>query len=128
VIIDVERIGDARRREKERTGSGDGQRRATLDIGRGDRAAAIREEAELDDVLRAGRLAIEAHVALVLAPLHAALRAIGPLAVHQAQIAICALCMIFFHPEKGKPGENTEECPERAQNAAPKTRNEAIGK
>ena len=54
-----------------------------LQIRLADAALPVRQEAELDDVLGAGRLAVQAHVALVLPVLHATLRTIGALAIDQ---------------------------------------------
>src|SRR6202007_3208021 len=97
-----------------------------LGVRRGDGAAAVREERELDDVLRARVLAVHAHVALVLAPLHAALRAVGALAMHEAQVAVGALRVVLRHPEQREAGEDAEERAERAKDAAPEARDEPV--
>jgi len=47
-------------------------------------------------------------VALVLTPLHAALRRIRALTVHEAEIAVGALRMVFLHPEESEAGEDAE--------------------
>ena len=46
-------------------------------------------------------------MALVLPPLHAALRRVGALAVDEAEVAVGALCVILLHPEEGEAGEQT---------------------
>src|SRR6185369_12966013 len=92
MVVDVDRISDSRRRNERGSGGSAREERPPLQIRLTDLTLPIREQPELDHVLRTGVLAVEAHVALVLAPLHAALRAVGPLAIHEAQIAICALC------------------------------------
>src|SRR4029079_7155866 len=101
------------------------EERAALEVRLRDRALPVREELELDHVLGARVLAVEAHVALVLPPLHAALRRVGALAVHEAQVAVGALRVILLHPEEREPGEDAEERAERAEHAAPEPRDEA---
>ena len=66
-------------------------------------------------------------MALVLAPLDAALRRIGGLAVDEAQVAVGALGVVLGHPEEGEPREDPEERAERTEHAAPEPRDEAIG-
>src|SRR4029079_18732274 len=66
VIIHVERIRDARHRQEQSARACSGETRSAIGVGLHDRALAVRQEAELDDVLGAGVLAVEAHVALVL--------------------------------------------------------------
>ena len=71
-------------------------------------------------------LAVHAHVALVLPPLHAALRAVGALAVHEAQVAVRALRVILLHPEEREARDDPEKRAERAERAAPEPRDEAV--
>src|SRR5262249_44412914 len=81
VVVGVDDVGGADDRQDggARGDARDG--RAAAGVGGGDGALPVREEAELDDVFGTGVLAVEAHVAFVLAPLHAALRAVCALAV-----------------------------------------------
>jgi hypothetical protein len=65
-------------------------------------------------------------VALVLPPLHAALRAVGALAVHEAQVAVGALRVVLLHAEEREPREHAEERAERTEHAAPEPRDEAV--
>ena len=90
-------------------------------------AQTIRQKPKLDDIFRARRLAVETHVALVLPPLDPPLRAIGALAMDEAQIAICAFCMVLLHAKKREAGKHAQKRAERAQNAAPKARDETVG-
>src|SRR6185369_8538922 len=87
----VRPIGDAHGRNRDGASRDRSEHGATLEVGLLHGALAVGQEAELDHVFGAGALAVEAHVALVLAVLHAALRAIGALAADEAQIAVGAL-------------------------------------
>ena len=76
VVVDVERVGDARGGQE----AARPRRPPRAPCGAASPASmtALRRfgrNVNLIDVLRAGRLAVHAHVALVLPPLHAALRA-----------------------------------------------------
>ncbi len=126
VVVDVERVGDARDGEEQRARARRGEARAAVGVGLHDGALAVRQEAELDDVLGAGVLAVEAHVALVLPPLHAALRRVSALTMHQAQVAIGAFRVVFLHSEERESREHAQKRAERAKNAAPESRDEAI--
>jgi hypothetical protein len=126
VVIRVEAVRDAHGRDPDQAGPGRGERRTTSRVGGVDGGAPVGEEAELDHVLGAGVLAVEAHVALVLPVLDAALGAVGALAVDEAEVAVGALRVILLHAEEGEAGENAEERAERAEHAAPEPGNEPV--
>src|SRR5262249_36847284 len=122
IVVGVDDVGDARDREDRRAGRRGRDRRAAPGVRRHDRAPPARQEAELDYVLRAGALAVQAHVALVLPPLHAALRRVGALAVYEAEVTVGTLGVVLLHPEEREPREHAEERAERAEDAAPEAR------
>src|SRR5690606_19025515 len=94
-------VRDAHRGERHRAGGSRRNHRSPLQIRLLDRAPQVRQKAELDHVLRAGSLAVQAQVALVLAMLDAALRTVGALAVDEADVAVGAFFVALLHTEQG---------------------------